>query len=185
MCGYLICLSFSTYSIWLQVNWYSSLSIYFLHTSGSCFLYLVNVFIYSLWNVCFIFYLLLYKSQNDIWYSIHQYKYMSIIIFYQNTSTMLYSTIPKSSPSQRLSHLSPGQSFPHLPVNFLLGARGPCHWSFGHCNLTIDCIGCIECRLLLLYCHFVDFILSSSLVCPFLPLLGLGYYKACSFGVVY
>ena len=95
------------------------------------------------------------KMTFDI--QIHQYKYMSIIIFYQNTLTMLYSTIPKSSPSQRLSHLSPVQSFPHLPVNFLLGAGIPCHWSFGHCNLAIDCIGFIG-HLLLFLLYWIDFV---------------------------
>ena len=69
---------------------------------------------------------------------------------YINHVILLYSTIPKSSPSLRLAHLSSYQGLPPLPVNFLLGAGGHCHWSFCHCSLTIDCIGCIECRLLLL-----------------------------------
>ena len=55
-----------------------------------------------------------------------------------------------SSPSLRLAHLSSDQGHPPIPVNFLLGAGVPCHWCFGHCKLTIDCIGYIECRLLLL-----------------------------------
>ena len=84
---------------------------------------------------------------------------MSTIIFYENTSTMLYSTITKSSPSLRLAHLSPGHGLPPLPVNFLLGAGELCHWSFDHCHLTIDFIDCNKCRNLLLYRIYFEVVL--------------------------
>ena len=58
---------------------------------------------------------------------------MSTIILYQNSSTMQYSSIPKSSSSLRMSDLSPGQGLPLLPVNFLRDAGGPYHWAVGHC----------------------------------------------------
>ena len=78
---------------------------------------------------------------------------------------MQYSTILKSSPSLRLAHLSSDHCPPPLPVNFLLGAGGPCHWPFGHCNLTIDCIGCSECRLLLLSLLYrIDFAVGFRLL---------------------
>ena len=89
-----------------------------------------------------------------------QYKYMSIIIFYQNTSTMLYSTIPKPSPSQRLSHLSPFQSFPHLPVNFLLGAGRPWFWSVGEYNLFL-----MNCTAMIVFYCF-----SAGSSCQSLPI---------------
>ena len=62
--------------------------------------------------------------------------YMSTIILYKNSSTMQYSSIPKSSSSLRMSDLSPGQGLPLLPVNFLRDAGGPYHWAVGHCNST-------------------------------------------------
>ena len=49
-------------------------------------------------------------------------KYMNHII--------IILLITKSSPSLRLlTHLSSGQGLPPLPVNVLLGAGGPGHWS--------------------------------------------------------
>ena len=70
---------------------------------------------------------------------------MSTIIFKENTSIKYYfniSTIPKSLLHPRLAHVSSCQCLPPIPFNFLLGAGGPCHWSFGH--LAIDCIGFIN-----------------------------------------
>ena len=144
----------------MQVNWYSFLSIYFLPPLDLAS-YIWWMYSFIVCEICLSYltcFCLIPKMTFDI-----QYKYMSIIIFYQNTSTMLYSTIPKPSPSQRLSHLSPFQSFPHLPVNFLLGAGGPCHLSLGNCNLE-DCIGFIGLLLLFLlyWIDFVDVLLLLS-----------------------
>ena len=106
---------------------------------------------------------------------------MSTIIFYENTSTMLYSTITKSSPSLRLAHLSSDQVLPPLPVNFLLGAGGPCHWSFCLCNLTIDCISCIECRLMLLSLLYIIDFAAVLLLLPNIDLIPCWLYFKMSF----
>ena len=94
--------------------------------------------------------------------------YMSTILFYQNTSTMYYCSILKSSPSLRMSHLSPGQRLPLLPVNFILGAGGPYYWAVGHCNyllignslLSLNCVS---------MCFFPNIRLSPECILCYLP----------------